>query len=300
MPGYTAIQKSKHSRQDNPVFSILIPTWNNLAYLKLCIESIRKNSHFRHQLIIHINEGKDGTIEWIKSQDDLDYTFSEKNIGVCYALNISSAMAVTDYIVYINDDMYVCPGWDEALFAEIQNAGHNYFFFSSTAIEPESTNNHCVIVKNYGKDIQSFQEKKLVEEFSSLQKNDWLGSTWPPNIVHKDIWNLVGGYSTEFSPGMYSDPDFSMKLWKLGVRLFKGVSKSRVYHFGSKSVNRVIKNKGYYSFVAKWGITSGTFTRHFLHSGSPFNGPLPEPVLPAILKLKNFFKKLKTVFKNSA
>jgi hypothetical protein len=192
--------------------------------------------------------------------------------------------------------MYACPGWDEALLSEINKVGHNYFFFSSTAIEPESSNNQCVIVKDYGKDFQSFQESKLLNEYASFQKADWLGSTWPPNVVHKDIWNLVGGYSIEFSPGMYSDPDFSMKLWQIGVRLFKGVSKSRAYHFGSKSVTRVVRNRGYYSFITKWGMTSGTFTKYFLRSGSTFDGPLKEPVLPAILKWKNFFKKLKAAF----
>ncbi len=29
--------------------------------------------------------------------------------------------------------------------------------------------------------------------------------------------------SEEFSPGMYSDPDLSMKLWQEGVRYFKGI-----------------------------------------------------------------------------
>ena len=33
------------------MFSILIPTFNNLDYLKLCIDSIKKNSKFEHQII---------------------------------------------------------------------------------------------------------------------------------------------------------------------------------------------------------------------------------------------------------
>ena len=36
-------------------FSIVIPTFNNLEYLKLCIKSIRKNSLFDHDIIIHNN-----------------------------------------------------------------------------------------------------------------------------------------------------------------------------------------------------------------------------------------------------
>ena len=50
------------------MFSIIIPTLNNLSYLKLCIESIQKNSKYSHEIIIHINEGKDGTKEFLDNQ----------------------------------------------------------------------------------------------------------------------------------------------------------------------------------------------------------------------------------------
>ena len=38
------------------MFSILLPTLNNLNYLKICIDSL-KNSKFNHQIIVHVNEG---------------------------------------------------------------------------------------------------------------------------------------------------------------------------------------------------------------------------------------------------
>ena len=290
-----SIVKRKLPGKENAVFSILIPTWNNINYLKLCIESIRRNSRFPHQLIVHINEGIDGTLDWVASQPDIDYTYSEKNIGICYALNIQRSLADTDYVVYMNDDMVACPDWDLFLLDEIRAIGHKYFFVSSTVIEPFSSGNPCVIVKDYGTDIASFRGKELDEEFASLSKSDWLGSTWPPNVVHKDLWDLVGGYSTEFSPGMYSDPDFSMKLWKAGVRIFKGIGRSRLYHFGSKSVGRIKKNKGYYTFIAKWGMTSGTFTRRFLRSGESFDGGvLTEPPMTRKLRWKNAYKRVLT------
>jgi len=277
------------------IFSIIIPTWNNLPYLKLCVDSIRKNSHFKHQLIIHINEGNDGTLDWVKQQPDLDYTLSENNIGICYALNESRKLLTTDYLLYMNDDMYVSPGWDIALLDEIKQIGHNRFFLSATMIEPYAGNN-CVIYKNYGTDIDSFNEDLLLKEYSSLAFNDWQGATWPPNVVHKDIWDLVGGYSIEFSPGMYSDPDFSMKLWKEGIRLFKGVSKSRVYHFGKKSTKRISQDKAQYLFIKKWKITSGTFTTYYLRRGEPFNGSVAEPVLPLSVRLKNIIKRVQALF----
>jgi glycosyltransferase involved in cell wall biosynthesis len=276
-------------------YSILIPTWNNLPYLKLCIHSIKKNSFFNHQIIVHINEGTDGTLDWIKEQNDINYSHSEKNIGVCYALNSCRSLVQTEYIVYMNDDMYTCPGWDKALDDEVNKIGHNNFFLSATAIEPKAQSN-CSIEKSFGTDLNNFDEESLLKEFASFNKEDWQGATWPPNIVHKNTWDIVGGYSIEFSPGLNSDPDFSMKLWKCGVRYFKGISKSRVYHFGSVSLKRVKRNNGYYMFVSKWRVTQNTFSKHYLRRGEIFDGELQQPELSFFIKMKNKFKKLKSVF----
>jgi len=263
-----------------PLFSILIPTWNNLPLLQLCVASIRKNSAFPHQIIVHVNEGNDGTLEWVKEQQ-IDYTHSTENIGVCYALNAAAALATTDYIAYMNDDMYVCPDWDYYLYEEIKACQSEYFFFSSTLIEPRKTGCHCMIAPaNFGTSPEHFEEERLLKEYAALPFNDWNGASWPPNVVHRNLWNLVGGYSVEFSPGMYSDPDFSMKLWQAGVRLYKGVSKSRVYHFMSKSTGKLRKeaNKdGKREFLDKWQMTSRTFYRYFLAIGTPFEGVRSEP-----------------------
>jgi GT2 family glycosyltransferase len=284
----------QRTQQESAQFSIVIPSWNNLSFLQNCIESIRKNSSYPHQIIVHVNQGKDGSYEWVKAQSDIEYTYSPENIGVCYALNAARTLIKTPYLLYLNDDMYLCPGWDKALVEEINEIGHDLFFLSSTVIEPVASSN-AVIEKNYGHDIASFQEERLLKEFNQWPQPDWSGATWPPNIVAVRLWDYVGGYSVEFSPGMYSDPDFSMKLWNAGVRYFKGVSKSRAYHFGSKSVQRVKKNKGYHQFIYKWGFTSSLLTKHILHRGEDWQGPLPEFKMTNPLKWKNKFKQLISV-----
>jgi len=50
------------------MFSIVIPTWNNLDYLKLCIESLQKYSKFDHEILVHVNDGSDGTLDWLVSK----------------------------------------------------------------------------------------------------------------------------------------------------------------------------------------------------------------------------------------
>jgi len=293
---HQSIQKIYRAKKEELLFSLLIPSWNNLPYLKLCIDSIRKHSHFKHQIIVLINEGKDGSREWIEQQTDIDCIIAEENLGICYGLNVCRSLIETDYVVYINDDMYVLPDWDLALWDEVQSIGHGNFMLSSTMIEPFETGNPCVIVKNFGDSLENFQEKELLNEFRKLKKNDWSGSTWPPMIVPLNLWDMVGAMSPEFSPGMYSDPDLSMKLWNAGVRYFKGVSKSRVYHFGSKSTWRVRKNKGRQRFIQKYGMSARSFLKYYLKRGEDFTGPLPEVKLPLTEKLKNKIKLLEQLF----
>jgi hypothetical protein len=201
-------------------------------------------------------------------------------------MNAMRNLAKANYLLYLNDDMYVLPDWDVELKNAIDSCGTQKFFFSSTMIEPRAQSS-CSIEADFGNSIENFLEEKLLNDYRQFEFQDWQGSTWPPNVVHKDLWDMVGGYSVEFSPGMYSDPDFSMKLWNEGVRLFKGLGASRVYHFGSISVKRVKQNKGYYQFIRKWGMTSSTLSKYYLRRGKPFDGELQKPKIPFGVHIKN-------------
>lgn len=279
----------------NNLFSIFIPSWNNLEFLKLCVESIRKNSTYNHQIIVHVNDGSDGTLDWVISQG-LDYTHSEKNVGVCLAMNMMRSKVKTDYICFLNDDMYVLPKWDEVLYDEIKKLPDNRFFLSATTIQPH-TKGASIILADYGDSIATFNEKKLLSEYSSYSFKDWMGATLPPNIVHRDVWDLVGGYSVEFSPGMYSDPDFTAKLWLCGIRYMKGLSASRVYHFETKSTTRIRKNKGNMQFLLKWGMTSATFRKLFTYKNQDYDEALIGTYIGGNkLRLHLFRARLKAIY----
>ena len=55
-------------------FSIIVPTLNNLDYLKILISSIEKNSNFDHEIIIHVNENLDNTVEFLKQKFQTQYS----------------------------------------------------------------------------------------------------------------------------------------------------------------------------------------------------------------------------------
>ncbi|MEO6547870.1 MAG: glycosyltransferase [Ferruginibacter sp.] len=274
------------------MFSIIIPTWNNLSYLKLCVESIRKHSTLPCQVILHINDGSDGTLSWAIEQG-IEFTHTVTNQGICIGVNMAARKVVNDYIIYMNDDMYCCPGWDTYLAEEISGLTTDKFMISATMIEPRDTGNATVIVADFGQDVFSFKEQELLAALPHLKKDDWSGASWPPCVISTSYWHMIGGFSIEFSPGMASDDDFSMKLWFTNCRYFKGVGKSLVYHFQTKTTSRIKKNNGSRQFLLKWGVNGSIFNKYFIRKGQPFTGILEEPSSAIIRKnkIKTWLKK---------
>lgn len=290
------------------MFSILIPTYNNLEYLKICIESIRKNSHYNHQIIIHINEGSDGTLEYVQN-NNLEHSFSDKNIGMPKGLNKASKLTKKNYILISHDDFYYCPNWDVELVKEVNLINHKNFYLSSTMVGAGQ------VEFDAGETFKSFDESKLISNLENIKTFNFQGTTKCPGLVHKEIWNKVDGWSEEFSPTGGDDTDFAMKLWKINIRIFKGIGNSLVYHFGSittrkkdKSLNTYLGSRGNKLFLKKWGFSINFFEKFYLKSGldsnkdlifNEYDGPLKEPkkkisfyIELIKVKLKIFYLKI--------
>jgi len=280
------------------MFSIIIPTFNNINYLKHCIESINKNSAYKHEIIPHVNEGTDGTIEYLKS-NNIQYTYTDYNSGICTGMNMAAKKAKSNYILYAHDDFYFCPKWDLVLKKEVDKIGHNNFYLSGTMV------NNGQIELNCGNNLDTFNEEKLLKEIDNFNYYDFQGSTWAPHLMHKKTWNDVGGFSEEFFPGTGSDPDLNMKLWKKGVRIFKGINDFKVYHFGS-IVTRKYKNhptiktesgsRGAKIFLLKWGISISFFKKYFLKSDTKYLGELKNPKKTFLYLLKLTLCKLNYLY----
>jgi len=288
------------------LFSIIIPTLNNLDYLKLCIKSLKKNSSFDHEIVVHVNIGEDGTIEYLKN-NNIKFTHTSYNAGIPEGVNKAASTAKTNFIVYAHDDFYFLPGWDKAFHDEIKLMPNNLYYFSGTMVQNGQVNLDC------GDSISNFNENKLLKEFKNIKYYDFQGSTWAPHIISKELWEKVGGFSEEFFPGTGSDPDLNMKLWKVGVRTFKGLKNCMVYHFGSvvtrkykdKKTKTESGSKGDKIFLKKWGFKIKFFTKYYLRGCysrngkihcNKFDGPLKDPNKNFIFYIELFFNKLAFIF----
>jgi len=271
-------------------FSIILPSWNNLKYLMICLDSIKKNSRYEHDINVHLNEGSDGSPDYLK-KNNIKFNHSIENLGLCQGANSAASLAETDYFIYTHDDMYFLPNWDFFLAEEVNKIKNNLYYLSGTMIGPigcglQNINFDC------GKTADEFNENKLLSNYQGVKYFDHQGTHWAPHLIHKSLWNKIGGFSKEFDPGFASDVDLNMKLWKEGVRIFKGINNFRVYHFGSISLRKkkaLKRNKGNRFFLQKWSISSELFIKFYMKSNTLYDGPLNTKPKINIKYLTEFF-----------
>ena len=275
--------------------SIIVPTFNNLNYLNFFLSSLKKNSLYDHQIILHINDGSDGTLDFAKEKKIL-FTYSKNNIGLCSSLNKAAQLVNSNYILYAHDDMFFCKNWDLHLENEIKKFPDNLFYLTGTNVSINSG----LINFDCGSAPENFNEKKFDEFCKNDLSKDLQGSHWAPHLIHKDLWKNIGGFSEEFNPGDGSDPDFCMKLWNKNVRVFKTISKFKVYHFSSITTRKgMIKlNNGTKTFTLKYGFNPRYFRKYYLKGdgSNPYNGPLNNPKMNFEMFIDYFINKLKFIY----
>tara|TARA_B100000767_G_scaffold41662_1_gene35315 strand:- start:647 stop:1501 length:855 start_codon:yes stop_codon:yes gene_type:complete len=275
------------------IISIIIPTFNNLAYLKFFLSSIKENSNFKHEIILHINDGSDGTLKYAMD-NNIKYTHSKNNIGLCSSMNKAYSLTTTDYILYAHDDMYFCKNWDYFLISEINKHMNNLYYLTGTNVSTR----HGLINFDCGDHLSNFDKNKFDEFCLNDDTHDLQGSHWAPHLIHRDLWEKIGGFSEEFDPGDGSDPDLCMKLWLSNVRIFKGVSKFKVYHFNSITTrnNKIFLNNGTKQFLLKYGFNPRFFRKYYLRGNNsiiPFIGDLTEPKMNFFMIKDLFINKIK-------
>jgi len=239
-----------------------------------------------------VNDGSDGTLEYVK-KNKIEFTYSDSNIGLCSSLNKASKLVNTNYILYAHDDMFFCKDWDIFLEKEVKSISNNLFYLTGTNVSV----NNGLINYNCGSTYETFDEKKFDEFCNNDKSLDLQGSHWAPHLIHKELWNKIGGLSEEFNPGDGSDPDLCMKLWRENVRIFKAISKFKVYHFSSITTRKreINLNNGTKTFTLKYGFNPRFFRKYYLRGDElkRYDGILEEPKINFKMIIDYFINKLK-------
>lgn len=237
-----------------------ISTYNNLPYLKLAIESVRKNSYYKEApFIIHAENCTDGTNEWLIENGkryDLEYYIdmhNESPKGIGGGMNFCADKVQTQYINFLHSDFYVTKNWDKPLLDIHLTRSSEKLWVNSQRIEPNifngTTRPGTIMVPeemfgSYYNDFKAdafeewVEELKEINTYFEIPKGEGVSG-----LVRKDVWDEVGGNDPRFAPTSWDDMDLFLRMLQHGVRFVLPFS-SIVWHFAARGSHRLEENEG--------------------------------------------------------
>ena len=120
--------------------SIIIPNFNGKQFIKLCLDSIRKQDCSFYELIIVDNGSSDGSVEYINEYyPELTLIENKENLGFAAAVNQGIKISSSDYVFLLNNDVELESGCVSNLLKCIEK-DENIFAVSSKMVQYNDRN----------------------------------------------------------------------------------------------------------------------------------------------------------------
>jgi glycosyltransferase involved in cell wall biosynthesis len=207
--------------------SVVLGTYNRKPFLKLAVESIRRelaNAAFPHEIIVVDGGSTDGTLRWLTKQKDI-ITIVQHNRGIWqgkeierrswgYFMNLGFREAQGKYICMLSDDCLVIP---------------SAIVTGYRTVEQESLHDPPVgVVCFYFRDWPEYLDYGIY-----VAPNDVL--LLNHGIFSKKALEDVGYIDEDNYLFYYADSDLCLRIWEKGYRIIES-SDSYIEHYSHANV----------------------------------------------------------------
>jgi GT2 family glycosyltransferase/glycosyltransferase involved in cell wall biosynthesis len=208
------------SNQNQPTVSIVIITYNNLNLTKECLLSIEQNSDTKNlEIIIVDNASSDGTQgflnQWVQGETFRKIIINDDNRGFAAANNQGMEEATGDYLVLLNNDTYVTPGWISTLVRHLDRD-------STIGIIGPVTNN----IGNEAKVNATYNSMDEMLGFCKKYVRMHIGKTFNIRtlafycvMLRRDVFEAVGPLDEAFGQGFFEDDDYCRRVEEEQLRV---------------------------------------------------------------------------------
>lgn len=228
--------------------SIVILTHNQQEYLQRCIESIRNYTESgQYEIIVVDNNSDDGTVQWLKTQQEVATIYNDQNVGLPAGYNQAIRLADGDTVLLLKQDAVVTQGWLCNLLACL------YSHEKIGAVAPVTN-----IAPYYQAVWGGYNNMEEMQVYAKSHNQSAPGK-WEERVklagycmlIKKEVIDKVGLFDEAFTPGGMEDDDYSFRIRLAGYTLF--LCKDTFIHNSGQVLSHTDNRS---KFAAKWGFDS--------------------------------------------
>ena len=218
--------------------SIVIPVFNKAEFTLQCIRSLMQEIDFGENEIIVVDNASSDDTERVLShlQSVVRVIRNEENRGFVDASNQGAAAARGKYLLFLNNDTTVLPGWLNHLVETIEadpanGAVGSMFLYPDGSIQEAG----AIVWKNGEAHHYGWGGSPDDRRFNFAREVDYCSAA--SLLIKKDIFQRLGGFDRRFAPAYYEDIDLCFGVRSLGLKVVYQPM-SRVVHYEGATAGR--------------------------------------------------------------
>ncbi len=228
--GYRTYGKLHFERVENPMVSIVIPVYNQIDYTYVCLASILEHTKdVPYEVIIADDVSTDATAELTKFAENITICRNATNQGFLRNCNQAAKSARGKYVMFLNNDTQVTPGWLKSL-VDLIESDSSIGMVGSKLVYPDGRLQEAggIIWSdgsgwNYGR-----LDDPEKPEYNYVKDVDYISGA--AILLSVKLWKEIGGFDERFAPAYCEDSDLAFEVRKAGYRVvYQPLSK--VIHF---------------------------------------------------------------------